>query len=158
MRLNNAVRGKHFAVRSSDRGFTLIELMVVIVLTGTLAVVAIPRMVDTTMWRLQAYGDQLQNQLRTAQRLAITQRRPIAATITPTGASFAYVSGGTLATLACPSAIPSCIAESGTRSVTFNSGNTGQAATSSGSALTITVSSGSYSRAFTVENDTGALH
>jgi prepilin-type N-terminal cleavage/methylation domain-containing protein len=139
-------------------GFTLIELIMVIVITGTLAVVALPRMVDTTMWRLQAYGDQLQNQLRTAQRLAATQRRPVIATITPTGASVAYVSGSSIATLACPSAIPSCIAESGTRTVTFNASNTGQALTSSGTALTITVSGGSYSRAFTVENDTGAVH
>jgi len=158
MRLNNAVRGKHFAVLSSDRGFTLIELIMAIVLTGTLAVVALPRMVDTTMWRLQAYGDQLKNQMQTAQRLAISQRRPVIATITPTGASFAYVSGTNIATLACPSAIPSCIAESGTRTVTFNSGNSGQAVTSSGSALTITVSSGSTTSAFTVENDTGAVH
>ena len=144
--------------RLAEAGFTLIELIMVIVLTGTLAVVAIPRMVDTTMWRLRAYSDQLQNQMRTAQRLATRQRRPVIATITPTGASFAYVSGGSLATLACPSAIPSCIAESGTRTVTFNSGNSGQAVTSSGNALTITVSSGSYSSAFTVENDTGAVH
>lgn len=144
--------------RLAEAGFTLIELIMVIVLTGTLAAVAIPRMVDTTMWRLRAYGDQLQNQIQTAQRLAIRQRRPVIATITPTGASFAYVSGTSIATLACPPAIPSCIAESGTRSITFNSGNTGQAVTSSGSALTITVSSGSYSSAFTVENDTGAVH
>ncbi|KQU74566.1 MULTISPECIES: prepilin-type N-terminal cleavage/methylation domain-containing protein [unclassified Rhizobacter] len=147
------MRGLH-----AVEGFTLIELIMVIVLTGTLAVVALPRMVDTTMWRLRAYGDQLQNQLRTAQRLAATQRRPVIATITATGASFAYVSGAALATLACPSAIPSCIAESGARTVTFNANNTGQALTSSGAALTITVSGGSYSRTFTVENDTGAVH
>ena len=139
-------------------GFTLIELIMAIVLTGMLAAVALPRMVDTTMWRLRAYGDQLRNQMQTAQRLAIRQRRPVIATITPTGASFAYVSGGSLATLACPSAIPSCIAESGTRSITFNSGNTGQAATSTGAALTITVSGGTTTIAFTVENDTGAVH
>jgi prepilin-type N-terminal cleavage/methylation domain-containing protein len=144
--------------RLAETGFTLIELIMAIVLTGTLAVVALPRMVDTTVWHLRAYGDQLQNQLRTAQRLASTQRRPVIATITPTGASVAYVSGGALATLACPSAVPSCIAESGTRSVTFNAANTGQALTSTGAALTVTVSGGSYSRAFTVENDTGAVH
>jgi len=140
------------------RGFTLIELIMVILLTGTLAVVALPRMVDTTMWRLRAYGDQLQGQLQSMQRLALSQRRPVIATIAPTGASFAYVSGTSLGTLACPSAIPSCIAESGTRSITFNAGNTGQALTSTGSALTLTVSSGDYTRAITVENDTGAVH
>lgn len=144
--------------RRALEGFTLIELIMVIVITGTLAVVALPRMVDTSSWRLRAFSDQLQSQMHTAQRLALTQRRPVIATITPTGASFAYVSGGTLATLPCPSAIPSCIAESGTRSITFNAGNSGQALTSTGSALTITVSGDNYAKAFTIENDTGALH
>jgi len=140
------------------RGFTLIELIMVILLIGTLAVMALPRMVDTTMWRLQAYGDQLQGRLQSMLRLALSQRRPVIVTITPTGASFAYVSGTSLGALACPPAVSSCIAESGTRSITFNAGNSGQALTSSGSALTITISSGSYTRAFTVENDTGAVH
>lgn len=144
--------------RLVEAGFTLIELVMVIVIIGTLAVVALPRMVDTTSWRLRAFNDQLQSQLHTAQRLSLTQRSPVIATITATGASFAYVSGSTLATLPCPSAIPSCIAGSGTRTITFNAGNSGQALTSTGAALTITVSGDGYTSAFTVENDTGALH
>lgn len=144
--------------RRAEAGFTLIESILVIVITGTLAVVALPLAVDTGAWRLKAYRDQLQNQLRTAQRLAITQRRPITATFTATGVSFTYASGTALATLDCPSAVPGCIAESGSRSVTFNAANSGRAVTSTGSALTITVGSGSSSSAFTVEHDTGAVH
>ena len=144
--------------RTRQTGFTLIELITVLVLIGTLSVIALPRMIDTTLWRLRAYGDDLQGKLQSMQRLALSQRRPVIATITSTGASFAYVSGGSLATLSCPASVPACIAESGTRTVTFNASNTGQALTSSGAALTVTVGSGSYSRAFTIENDTGALH
>jgi prepilin-type N-terminal cleavage/methylation domain-containing protein len=144
--------------RLVEAGFTLIELVMVIVITGTLAVFALPRLVDTSSWRLRAFSDQLQSQLHTAQRLSLTQRRPVIATITATGASVAYVSGATLATLPCPSAVASCIAGSGTRTITFNAGNSGQALTSTGAALTITVSGDGYSSAFTVENDTGALH
>src|SRR5512142_379511 len=113
--------------RRALEGFTLIELVLVIVIVGTLALFASPRLIDTGSWRVRAYGDQLKIQLHTAQRLALTQRRPITATVPPTGASFDYVSGSNLAALPCPSAIPSCIAESGTRTITFNSGNSGQA-------------------------------
>lgn len=151
-------RHKQPAALASGRGFTLIELVMTTGIVTMLAVVALPRLVDTTMWRLQAYADQLQNQLRTAQRLAITQRRPITATIASSGVTFTYASGATLATLNCPSAVPGCIAESGIRSISFNSANSGQAVTSTGGSLTVTVSGGGTSTAFTVENDTGAVH
>lgn len=139
-------------------GFTLIELIMVIVITGTLAFVALPRLVDTTMWRLRAFSDQLVAELQAAQRQALAQRRPIIATLTPTGLGVAYVSGGSLVTLPCPAAVASCIAESGTRSVTFNASNTGKASTSTSAALTVTVSGGGYSRALTIEHDTGLVH
>ena len=41
-------------------GFTLIELILVIVITAALAVFALPKVVDTTLWRLRTFGDELQ--------------------------------------------------------------------------------------------------
>lgn len=41
-------------------GFTLIELILVIVITAALAVFALPKVVDTTLWRLRSFGDDLQ--------------------------------------------------------------------------------------------------
>ena len=139
-------------------GFTLVELVMVIIVTGVLAAIALPKFVDTTMWRLRAFSDDLVSQALAARRLALSQRRPVVATITPTGVGFAYASGGTIATIACPAAVPSCIGEAGSRTVTFNASNSGAATTSSGATLSITVTDGgSFSRIIQVETETGLV-
>jgi prepilin-type N-terminal cleavage/methylation domain-containing protein len=142
-------------IRARSAGFTLIELVMVMVILGVLAVVALPKMVDTTAWRLRAYSDDLVSQTLSARRMALSQRRPIVATITQSGVVFAYAAGGTLATLNCPVGATPCIAEAGTRSISFNAANSGSTVTSTGTTLTITVSGGSYSRALQVANETG---
>lgn len=136
-------------------GFTLIELVMVILIIGTLAVFVLPKALDLTSWRLSAFAGELQAQSMAMQRLALAQRRPVVATLTPTGASFAYASGGTLATLPCPATVSPCITETGTRTVTFNAGNGGSAVTSTGSALPVTVSSGSTTLSYQIEAETG---
>jgi prepilin-type N-terminal cleavage/methylation domain-containing protein len=136
-------------------GFTLIELILVMLLIGILAVFAMPRMLDLSMWRLRAFGDELQAQMHAMQRLALVQRRPVVATINTTGVAFAYVAGGALVQVDCPLTVSPCIAETGPRSVTFNALNSGRAATSSGAALPVTVASGSTSTSFVIEAETG---
>jgi prepilin-type N-terminal cleavage/methylation domain-containing protein len=136
-------------------GFTLIELVMVMIVIGVMAVFVVPRALDLTDWRLRAFGDELQAQSMAMQRLALAQRRPVVATLTPTGASFAYVAGGSLATLPCPAATSPCISPSGTRTVTFNAGNSGRTVTSTGGALPVTVASGNWSRSFSIEAETG---
>jgi Tfp pilus assembly protein FimT len=134
----------------------LVELVMVMLITAVMAVVAVPKMVDTTMWSLRTYSDTLVSQLQAARRMALAQRRPIVATVATTGVTLAYAAGGTIATLTCPSAAANCIAETG--SVTFNSGNSGSAVTSSGSTLSITVSgSGSFSRQLQIAPETGLI-
>lgn len=141
-------------------GFTLIELVMVIVITAALAVFALPKMLDTTLWRLRAFGDDLLAQHQAALRLALQQRRPVIVTITGTGVSWAYSSSGSvISSLSCPATESPCIAEGGSRIVVLNSGNSGSTITSGGlGALPITVSSGSYSQAYVIENDTGLIH
>ncbi len=145
---------------SSNRstGFTLIELVLVIVITAALAVFALPKVLDTTLWRLRSFGDDLMARHQAMLRLALQQRRPIVATITGSGVSWAYASGAGLGSLSCPAAESPCIAEGGSRTVTFNSGNTGATATSTAASLAITVASGSYSQGYRVEVDTGLIH
>lgn len=138
-----------------DTGFTLVELVMVIVIVGLLALFVMPRALDLTAWRLRAYGDELLAQMLSMQRLALAQRRPVVATITATGVEFAYTAGGTILALPCPATASPCIAEGGSRSVTFNAGNSGQASTSTGTALAVTLASGSSSQAFRLEPQTG---
>jgi prepilin-type N-terminal cleavage/methylation domain-containing protein len=142
----------------SSRGFTLIELILVIVITAALAVFALPKVLDTTLWRLRSFGDDLMARHQAMLRLALQQRRPIVETITGTGVSWAYSGGASLGSLACPATESPCIAEGGSRTVTFNSGNGGATATSTAANLTATVAYGSYSQAYVVETDTGLIH
>lgn len=139
----------------AEAGFTLVELVMVIVIIGALAVFALPRALDLSMWRLRAFSDELRAQSMAMQRLALVQRRPVVATLTPTGASFDYASGGNLVTLPCPAGTSPCIAEAGTRTVTFNAGNSGAAVTSTGSALPVTVSAAGTSFGWQIETETG---
>lgn len=138
-------------------GFTLIELVMVIVLIGTLALLVLPRALDLTAWRLRAYADELGAELRSAQRLALQQRRPIVATINTTGVVIAYVAGGTVTTLSCPTAASPCITEAGPRTLTFNASNSGSASTSTGAAMNLTVANGSTSLAYVLEHETGLI-
>lgn len=136
-------------------GFTLVELVMVLVVLGALSVFVLPRALDLTTWRLTAFAHELQAQSMALQRLALTQRRPVVATITPTGVSFDYAAGGNLATLNCPAAATPCISQAGTTTVTFNAANSGSTTTSTGNALPITVSSGGTTLNHQVETETG---
>jgi prepilin-type N-terminal cleavage/methylation domain-containing protein len=139
-------------------GFTLIELILVIVITAALAVFALPKVLDTTLWRLRAFGDELQSRHQAMLRLALQQRRPIVETLSASGVSWAYGSGAAIATLPCPAAESPCLSVAAPLSVTFNSGNSGATATSTGAALTVTIASGSYSQAYRIETETGLIY
>ncbi|MDT8998748.1 prepilin-type N-terminal cleavage/methylation domain-containing protein [Paucibacter sp. APW11] len=141
-----------------EGGFTLIELVIVMLLVAALAVFALPRLIDTAMWRLRAFGDDAVSQLQAMQRLALAQRRPITATITASGISIAYSGGTSLAQLDCPSEASPCIAEGGSRSVVFNSGNQGRSLVAGGASITMTVAYGSYSQAYRIENESGLVY
>ncbi len=143
--------------RAAVRGFTLVELVMVIVILGALAVFAVPKALDLTAWRLRAFGDTLGAQMHAMQRLALAQRRAVVATITATSVSFDYAGGGNVATLACPAGASPCIAEAGPRTVTFNAANSGRTVTFTGAAMPITVASGTTSQAYVVEHETGLL-
>jgi MSHA pilin protein MshC len=57
------------------KGFTLIELVIVLLLVGILAVYAAPRMVAVTDTKAGAFADKLRADVRYAQNLAMTQNR-----------------------------------------------------------------------------------
>lgn len=56
-----------------EAGFTLVELVLIIVILGILAVFAVPRMVDTTSTKAAAAARKLQSDIAYAQELAMTR-------------------------------------------------------------------------------------
>lgn len=145
--------------RARKHGFTLVELVMVIVMMAALATVALPRMTDADLWRLRAYGDDLTSQVQRARRLALAQRRPLTATLQASGLTVTDALGRTVLSAPCPSAVPQCLTETGSRSVTFNAGNSGATTTSTGTTLVIGITDGrQVAWRYAIELETGWIH
>jgi MSHA pilin protein MshC len=69
-------------VDKSQGGFTLVELIMVMVIAGILAAVAAPRFFDTNVFQLRGFADEVQASLRYAQKVAIAQHRFVCAAFT----------------------------------------------------------------------------
>lgn len=82
-----------------ERGFTLIELIMVIVILGVLAVFATPRIINTDDFNARGFHDETLALLRYAQKAAIAQRRTACVTFTMTTATL---------TIAAAAATSSC--------------------------------------------------
>ncbi|MDR0633757.1 MAG: type II secretion system GspH family protein [Azoarcus sp.] len=74
-------------VARSAAGFTLLELVMVIILLGILSAVAIPRITDTSAFSQMAFHDGLVATLRHAQKTAVSHRRLVCVTLGGRGAS-----------------------------------------------------------------------
>jgi len=72
------------AMRTAEkqRGFTLVELVVVIVMIGILAVYVAPRFFDASIFKSRGFADQVQAALRYAQKQAIAQHRNVCVAVT----------------------------------------------------------------------------
>lgn len=64
-------------MRRLSAGFTMIELITVIVLMGVLGAIGVSRFFDNTAFESRAYADQVKALIRYAQKLAISQNRPV---------------------------------------------------------------------------------
>ncbi len=140
-----------------QRGFTLIEMIMVIVIVGALAVFALPRLLDLTAWRLRAFSDEMQSTTAAMLRLSLAQRKPVIATFSTTGVAYAYVAGGSLGGVNCPAAVAACLTGTSAGTATFNSLNAGNTVTSP-TVLTIDVTDGTTTQySFRLETDTGLM-
>ncbi|MDO9467257.1 MAG: type II secretion system protein [Thiobacillus sp.] len=73
-----------------ERGFTFVELILVMVIAGILAAVAVPRMVGRTGFDTRGFADQLSATVRFAQKLAIAQHTDVFVLLTANDATLCY--------------------------------------------------------------------
>lgn len=71
------MRPQRFLQRTPSRGFTLVELVVVMVLMAVITAVGMTRFVNRQPFAVQGVADQLMSGLRLAQATAIAQRRTL---------------------------------------------------------------------------------
>ena len=69
--------------RTRVAGFTMVELVVVMVIIGALAAIGIPRLVGDKTAEAAIFGDQVVSGLRRAQKIATGHRRVVCATVGP---------------------------------------------------------------------------
>ena len=139
-----------------QRGFTLVELITIMVIVGILSVAVLPRFFDANTFQSRGFNDQIISSLRYAQKVAIAQHRFVCVTIAANTISLAQG-----ATNACGTPLPN-LSGAGNYSVAAPTGVTVGAATFNFNALgrpsaaqSITVSGNA---AITVEAETGYVH
>lgn len=146
-------------------GFTLIELVVVLLVVGILAVFAMPRFSGRAAYDTQGFYDQLGAALRFAQKAAIAERRNVcvaiaAGSLTLTRATAAGSAAACTDTLPIPSVDNSNTLDATAAGVTLSpvASFSFDALGRPSAGATITVSGDPPDRVLTVEADTGYVH
>ena len=139
----------------------MVEMIVVIIIIGILAVVAVPRMLAKSEYQAYAFNDEALGTVRYAQKTAIAQRRSVYVVISASSIQICYVDTSCATPVPSPSqagaglmaTAPSGTTISPATSFSFN----GLGKPSFASNLTISMTSG-VARQFTVEAETGLVH
>jgi MSHA pilin protein MshC len=139
-------------------GFTLVELITIIIILGILSVVALPRFLDRGTFDNRAFNDQIRATLRAAQKLAIAQHRAVCAGVsvaTPATLTISVSNGGVCNTLLAERTVTaageaSLAAPSANTTITFD------AMGSPGAASAVVQAAGE--QPIVIEAETGYVH
>lgn len=71
------IADKRSEIINRCKGFTLVELVLILVIAGILAVFALPRMFDRNTFDTRAWSDEAKAMVRYAQKMAIAQNRRV---------------------------------------------------------------------------------
>ena len=89
-------------VKCKSHGFTMVELITVIVILGILAAIAMPRFFDRNTFDSRGFYDQVVASLRYAQKVAVAEHRNVCVVFTSNSVALTQVAGGS----ACPGTAP----------------------------------------------------
>ena len=134
-----------FKVAADSRGFTLVELIMVVVLIGILAVSVVPKLLDTSAISLAGGAAMVAADIRYTQELAMSKYAPKTITFT-TNDTYYTVNSLTMN-------LPSGVSISSGATFTFNS--LGEPTTGGGSSVTL--SAGAATKTITVDSYTGRV-
>lgn len=163
-------------------GFTFVELIMMMVLIGVLAVVAMPRFIDRLTFDELTFFDQTKSMLRYAQKLAVAQNRQVYVRLNGSSIALCYdaacgnrvapASGNGSGATACagdtnwfceapPNGVSytsgSALFYFSAQGKPYNSGDTEPNSSFTGQ-LSITITSNGSSRTIFVEQETGYVH
>lgn len=88
-----------------SRGFTLVELVTIMILIGILAVVALPNLSQTQGFDATSFRDRVAASLRYAQKAAVAKRRMVCATVAADGLSLTLTVAAAFGAGACANAM-----------------------------------------------------
>jgi prepilin-type N-terminal cleavage/methylation domain-containing protein len=135
----------NFQVVADSRGFTIVELVMVVVLIGILAVSVVPKFVDTSAFSLAGGAAMAAADIRYTQELAMGTHSSKTIVFTTTN-TYYTVNSQTVN-------LPSKVSISSGATFTFNS--LGEPTTGGGSSVTL--SAGAETKTITVESYTGRV-
>lgn len=135
-----------------QRGFTLVELIMTLIVVGVISAVAIPRFFDTNIFQSRGAADQVKAALRYAQKVAIAQHRPVHAAISQGSSGCAAALAGGHVDCAIPVAVVS-------QTFWFNA--LGQLSDSAGTVTvngSVTVGAAPNATLISIDAETGYVH